>query len=83
MYLPFVFFVFLTALMMVWLNYSRNLATLVGQRLGKNMVLHRHVCIVFLPNPPIAILELPYCLSRGWLTFLKRCYWLVKTTTRT
>ena len=25
------------------------------------MVLHRHVCIVFLPNPPIAILELHYC----------------------
>ena len=29
LYLPFVFFVFLTALMTVWLNYSRNLATLV------------------------------------------------------
>ena len=23
---------------------------------------HRHVCIVFLPNPPMAILELPNCL---------------------
>ena len=50
----------------------------VGQRLFKNMVLHRHVCIVFLPNPPIGILKLPYCSSRGWLNFLKRCYWLVR-----
>ena len=25
----------------------------------------------------IAILELPNCLSYGWLTFLKRWYWLV------
>ena len=41
------------------------------------MILHRHVCIVFLLNPPIAIQELPYCSSRAWLTFLKRCYWLV------
>ena len=24
---------------------------------------HRHVCIMFLPNPPIAILELRNCLS--------------------
>ena len=39
---------------------------------------HRHVCIVFLPNPPIEILELPNCLSHEWLTFLKRCYWLVR-----
>ena len=30
------------------------------------------------PNPPIAILELPNCLSHEWLTFLKRCYWLVR-----
>ena len=36
------------------------------------------MCIVFLPNPPIAILELPNCLSHEWLTFLKRCYWLVR-----
>ena len=34
--------------------------------------------LVFLPNPPIAILELPNCLSHEWLTFLKRCYWLVR-----
>ena len=45
--------------------------------LCENKVLHRHVCIVFLLNPPIAILELPNCLSHEWLTFLKRCYWLV------
>jgi hypothetical protein len=25
----------------------------VSQRLFINMVLHRHVCIVFLPNPPM------------------------------
>ena len=43
----------------------------------QSMGLHRHVCIVFWPNRPIAILELPNCLSYGWLTFLKRCYWLV------
>ena len=42
-----------------------------------SMGLHRHVCIVFLPNPSIAILELPNCLSYGWVTYLKRCYWLV------
>ena len=46
----------------------------VGQGLCKNKVLHRHVCIAFLPNPPIVILELPNCLSHEWLTFLKRCY---------
>ena len=40
------------------------------------MILHRHVCIVFLPNPPVAMLELPNCLSHEWLTFLK--YWLVR-----
>ena len=49
----------------------------VGQGLCKDMDLHRHVCIVFWPNPPIAILELPNCLSYGRLTFLKRYYWLV------
>ena len=31
--------------------------------LCKDMGLRRHVCIVFWPNPPIAILELPNCLS--------------------
>ena len=41
-------------------------------------VLHRHVCIVFLPNPALAILGLPNCLSHEWLAFLKRCYWLVR-----
>ena len=38
------------------------------------MVLHRHLCIVFLPNAPRGIFELPYCSSCGWLTVLKRCY---------
>ena len=33
---------------------------------------------VFLPNPLIAILELPNCLSHEWLTLLKRCYWFVR-----
>ena len=28
-------------------------------------LVHRHVCIVFLPNPPIAILELSNCLSHN------------------
>ena len=32
---------------------------------------------VFLLNPPMAILQLPYCSSHAWLTFLKCCYWLV------
>ena len=32
---------------------------------------------MFLPNLPIAILELPNCLSHRWLTFPKRCYWFV------
>ena len=41
------------------------------------MVLRHHVCIVFMPNPPIRNLEFPYCSSGGWLTLLKRCYWLV------
>ena len=46
--------------------------------LVKHKVLHRHVCIVFLPSSPIAILELPNCLSHEWLTFLKLYYWLVR-----
>ena len=34
-------------------------------------------CVLcFLPNSQIAILELPK--SYEWLTFLKRCYWLVR-----
>ena len=41
------------------------------------MVLHHHMCIVFLPNTPLGILELPYCSSCRWLTFLKHCFWLV------
>ena len=45
---------------------------------SENKVPHRHVCIVFLLNNLIAILELPNCLSHEWLTFLKRCYWLVR-----
>ena len=49
-----------------------------GQGLRKNKVLHRHVYIVFLLNPPMAILELPNYLSNQWLTFLKRSYWLVR-----
>ena len=36
------------------------------------------MCIVFLPNPAMAIRELPNCLNHEWLTFLKRCYWLVR-----
>ena len=39
----------------------------VGQGLCKSKVLHRHACIVFLPNPPIAILEL--------ITQLMVCIW--------
>ena len=50
----------------------------VDQGLCENKVLHRYACIVFLPNPPTAILELSNCLSYEWLTFLKRCYWLVR-----
>ena len=42
------------------------------------VVLHRQMCILFLPNPPIAILVLPNCSCRGWLTFLKRWCWLFK-----
>ena len=33
----------------------------VSKPLCKNLALHRHVCVVFLPNPPIAILELSNC----------------------
>jgi hypothetical protein len=53
--------------------------TPMSQRLFINLVLHRHVhvCIVFLPNPPIAISNLPYCSSHGKVTFLKHCFWLV------
>jgi hypothetical protein len=36
------------------------------------MVRHRHVCIVFLPNPPIAICNLPYILFESRIgNFLK------------
>ena len=49
----------------------------VGQGLCENKVLHRHLCIVFLPNRPIVIHELPSCLSHEWLTFQKRCYWFI------
>ena len=38
---------------------------------AENKVFHRHVCVVLFPNPLIAILELPSCLSHEWLTFLK------------
>ena len=31
-----------------------------------------------LPNLPITTLELPNCFSHERLTFLKRCYWLVR-----
>ena len=50
----------------------------VGQGLCKNKVLHRHLYIVFLPNQPIAILELPKFSSHEWLTLPKRCYWFVR-----
>ena len=65
---------------MVWklIRITILLIIYVSQRLCKSKVLHRHVYIVFLPNLPIAILELPNCLSHEWLTFLKRCYWLVR-----
>ena len=64
---------------MVWkLIRLRIYLIFVDQGLCENKVLHRHVCIVFLPNPPIAILELPNCFSHERLTFLKRCYWLVR-----
>ena len=49
----------------------------IGHGLYENKVLH-NVCIVFLPNPPTAILELPNRLSHESLTFLKRCYWLAR-----
>ena len=45
---------------------------------SENKDFHRHVCIVIFPNPPMGILELPSCLSHEWLTFLKRCHWLVR-----
>ena len=65
---------------MVWkvIRIAIQLVIYVDPRLYKNMVLHRQVCIVFLPNPPIGILQLPYCPSRGRLNFLTRCYWLVR-----
>ena len=65
---------------MVWklIRITILLIIYVGQRLFKNMVLHRHVCIVFLPNSPIGVRKLPYCSSRGWLNFLKRFYSLVR-----
>ena len=51
--------------------------TIVNRREGLEIKLirmpeqgHRHVCIVFLPNPPTTILELLNCLSHEWLTFL-------------
>ena len=49
---------------------NNNITHFYGLDLCENKVLHRHVCIVFLPNPLIAILELPNCLSHEWLTFL-------------
>ena len=63
---------------MVWklIRITIELIIYVGQGLYKDIGLCRHVCIVFWPNPPIAILESPNCLSYGWLTFLKRCHWL-------
>ena len=54
----------------VYLNLS---IIYVGQGLCKNKVVHRQVCVMFWPNPPIAILELPNCLSYGWLASLKGC----------
>jgi hypothetical protein len=43
----------------------QSLSMLVNKYLFINLLLHRHVCIVFLPNPPIAISNLPYCSSHG------------------
>ena len=64
----------------VWklIRITTKLIIYVGQGLFENKVLHCHVCIVLLPNPPIAIVQLPNCLSHECLTFLKRCYWLVR-----
>ena len=62
---------------MRWFGITILLIIYVGQGLCKDTGLHRHVHIVFWPNPPITILELPNYLSYGWLTFLKRCYWLI------
>ena len=48
---------------MVWkITRTRiQLIIYVCRRLCKNIVLHRHMSIVFLPNPAIAaILELPF-----------------------
>ena len=47
----------------------------VNQRLFINLVFHRHMCTVFLPNPPIVISLL--LMSHGYVTFLKHCCWLV------
>ena len=45
----------------------------------KGSLSSRVILCLILPNPPMAILELPRnCLSHEWLTFLKRCYWLVR-----
>ena len=63
---------------MVWKLIRITLIIYVGQPLCKNIVFHCHVCIVLWPSPPIAILKLTNCLSHGWLTFLKRCYWFVR-----
>ena len=44
------------------------------------MVFYRHVCILFLPSPPIRILEFPNRLSyRIGVTLQKRCFWSVVT----
>ena len=50
---------------MVWklIRITISLIIDVSQHLFINMF--RHMCIVFLPNPPIAISNLPYCSSHG------------------
>jgi hypothetical protein len=47
----------------------------VSQRLSINMVLHRHVCIVSMPNQSIAISNLVLFESRIG-NFLRHCYLL-------
>ena len=53
---------------MAWklIRITMLLIIYVPQRSGKNTIFHRHVCIVFWPNPPVAILKLPNCSSHGW-----------------
>ena len=46
------------------IRITMQLIIYVSQRLFINLILHRHVRIVFLPSPPIVISNLPYCSSQ-------------------